>query len=94
MATELNAEEQAEYDSIFDPLLNRLSFVDFEGTSNQSTSAAKAMPESCMTPSVAHQLVWSRARLGTCARGCACLCDRCAYLRSRAWHARWGADPI
>jgi hypothetical protein len=93
LATEVDEEEQAEFDDIFGLPLKRLSFDDSEGTSNQSTSAPEAMPASCMGPSVANQRLWGSARLRECARGCACTCDRCAYLRSRAWHARWGADP-
>ncbi len=94
LESDLDDEEQAEYDDIFGTQLNRLSFDDLEGTPNESTSAPEATPASCMGPILARQVLWSRARLGACARGCACVCDRCAYLRSRAWHARYGADPI
>jgi hypothetical protein len=84
LATELDEDDQAEYDQMFDPLLNRLSFDDLEGTPNQSTLTREAMPASLMGPTVARQLPWSRARLGACARGCTCVCDRCAWLRERA----------
>jgi hypothetical protein len=93
LGTELDEEEQAEYDSIFDPVLNRLSFDDLEGMPNQSTSPPEATLAGCTVPSLANQLIWARARLRVCAPTCSCVCARCAYLHSRARHACWGADP-
>jgi hypothetical protein len=92
LTTTLTDEEQAEYDAIFDPMLNRLSFDDFEGMPKESTSQLEAMPASCTVPSLANQLLWARARLGVCVGTCSCVCARCVYLRARARHTRWGAD--
>ena len=76
-----------------DPHRKRFLFDDSLRVAEEPTSLSQAMPASCMGPSLANQSLWGRARLRACAPACACLCDRCAYLRSRAYHARWGADP-
>jgi hypothetical protein len=92
--SDLDEDEQAEYDDIFGIPRNRFVFDDFEGMPNQSTSPPEATLAGCTVPSLANQLIWARARLRACAPGCSCSCARCAYLCSRARHARWGADQI
>jgi hypothetical protein len=59
----------------------------------QSTSGWQRPLPPVLVPSVTNQTLWGRARLRDCAPGCGCVCARCAWIRARARHARWGADP-
>ncbi len=93
LALYVDDEERHEIEDLTSTHGKRFLFDELGRTPNVSTSDAEAPSRSSLVPSLANQERWARARLRACTPGCACACARCAWMRARARHARWGADP-
>jgi hypothetical protein len=91
LANYVAAEEGYEIEDLRDPHGKRFLFDDFEGMAQQSKKTPEAISASLKGGTVTRQLVWARSGLQACLPGCACACDRCAYLRERARYIREGA---